>query len=91
MSAAELHFAVQRLAACDLQTARLNASLNALHQQIERQQEVLLRRRLDHKVLEQLRTGQLTRFESEQQHRAQSQIEELFLLRRERRATATSS
>ena len=39
VSAAELHFAVQRLAACDLQTARLNASLNALHQQIERQQE----------------------------------------------------
>ena len=80
----EMHFALQRLSACDLQAARLRASRDSLTQHIERQQAVLLRCRRDRKVLEQLRTGQQTRYESEQQHRAQLQVEELFLLRIER-------
>jgi len=86
LSGGEMQFAVQRRSACDLQVARLNASVATLSQQIERQQAVLLRRRIDRKVLEQLRTRQLSRYEAEAQRRAQSQIEELFLLRRERKS-----
>ena len=86
LSGSEMQFAVQRRSACDLQVARLNASVATLSQQIERQQAVLLRRRIDRKVLEQLRTRQLSRYEAEAQRRAQSQIEELFLLRRERKS-----
>ncbi len=84
MSAAEMQFAGQRLRACDLQSARLNASVATLTQQIERQQAVLLRRRIDRKVLEQVRERQMARYEAEAQHRAQLQLEELFLLRRAR-------
>lgn len=87
LSGAELHFALQRLTACDFQSARLNASRVTLSQQIERQQAALLRRRLDRKVLEQLREGQLGRYESETQHREQARIEELFLLRRGKRSS----
>jgi len=87
LSGGEMQFAVQRRRACDLQVARLNASVATLSQQIERQQAVLLRRRIDRKVLEQLRTRQLSRYEAEAQRRAQSQIEELFLLRRERKSS----
>jgi flagellar export protein FliJ len=78
----EMQFAVQRLRACDLQSARLNASLATLALQIERQQAILLRRRIDRKVLEQVRERQMARYEAEAQHRAQLQTEELFLLRR---------
>ena len=87
LSGGEMQFAVQRRSACDLQVARLNASVATLSQQIERQQALLLRRRIDRKVLEQLRTRQLSRYEAEAQRRAQSQIEELFLLRRERKSS----
>lgn len=82
LAAGEMHFAAQREQACDLQSARLNASLATVTQHIERQQTALLRRRIDRKVLEQLRERQLRRYEAETQRRAQSQIEELFLLRR---------
>jgi flagellar export protein FliJ len=78
----EMQFAVQRVRACDLQSARLNASLATLAQQIEHQQAALLRRRIDRKVLEQVRERQLARYDAETQHRAQSQVEEMFLLRR---------
>jgi flagellar export protein FliJ len=81
----EMHFVGQRLAACDLQSVRLNASRANLTQQIELQQVVLLRRRLDRKVLEQLRQRQLARYEADAERRTQAQIEELFLLRRERK------
>ena len=80
--AGELHFAAQRERACGLQSARLSASLATVMQQIERQQTVLLRRRIDRKVLEQLRERQLSRYEVETRRRTQSQIEELFLLRK---------
>ncbi|MFZ0706744.1 MAG: hypothetical protein WAM71_14145 [Candidatus Korobacteraceae bacterium] len=87
LSGSEMQFAVQRRRACDLQVARLNASVTTLSQQIERQQAVLLRRRLDRKVLEQLQTRQLTRYEADMQHRTQSQVEEMFLLRWERKSS----
>jgi flagellar export protein FliJ len=80
--AAEIRFAGQRLVACDKQSARLHASLATLSQHIERQQAMLLRRRIDRKVLEQLRMQQLKMHEAEAQRRQQSQMEELFLLRR---------
>lgn len=88
VSGSEMQFAVQRLRACDLQSARLNASVSTLTQQIERQQALLIRRRIDRKVLEQLRERQLTRYEAETQRRAQSQVEEMFLLRRLRERTS---
>lgn len=84
LSAAEMQFAAQRLTACDLHSARLHASVSTMTQQIERQQSVLLRRRIDRKVLEQLRARQLERHEAETQRREQLQAEELFILRRRR-------
>lgn len=82
LSGGEMHFAMQRARACELQSERLNASLASLAQQIERQQALLLRRRLDRKVLEQVRQGQKTGYEADIQRRTQSLIEELFLFRR---------
>jgi flagellar export protein FliJ len=90
LSGGEMNFAVQRLRACDLQSARLNASLAALGQQIERQQALLLRRRIDRRVLEQLRERQMLRYEADTQRRTQSQVEELFLLRRARERVGAS-
>ncbi len=84
LSGGEMQFAGQRLRACDLQSARLNASVAAVTQQIERQQALLLRRRIDRKVLEQVRERQLTRYEADIERRTQSQVEEMFLLRRAR-------
>jgi flagellar export protein FliJ len=84
LSGAEMQFAVQRLRACDLQSARLNTSVAAVTQQIERQQALLLLRRIDRKVLEQLRERQLSRYQADIHRRTQSQVEELFLLRRTR-------
>ncbi len=89
VAAGEMQFALQRLRACELQSARLQGSIATLTQQVERQQAVLLRRRIDRKVLEQLREGQLARYETESQHRAQSQVEEMFLLRRAREAISS--
>lgn len=82
----EMQFALQRLRACDLQSARLHGSVTTLTQQIERQQAELLRRRIDRKVLEQLRERQLRSYEIDTQRRTQSQVEELFLLRRAMKA-----
>ena len=90
LSGGEMHFAAQRLRACELQAARLNAAVAALTQPIERQQALLLQRRIERKVLEQVREDQRARYEAEAQHRAQSQIEELFLLRRARERPAKS-
>jgi len=81
---AEMQFALQRARACDLHSVRLHASLAAVAQHIERQQRALLQRRMDRKVLEQVRERQSSRFEADTQRRTQSQMEELFLLRRGR-------
>lgn len=81
----EMQFAWQRQRACDLQSARLNSSLATVLQQIERQQALLIQRRIDRKALDQLRERQRERYEADAQRRAQSQLEELFLLRRERK------
>jgi hypothetical protein len=43
---------------------------------------VLLRRRLERRVLEQVRERQLARYQTEAERRAQVQLEEQFLLRR---------
>ena len=91
LSGSEMQFAGQRLTACDLQTARLHVSVATVTQQIERQQSLLLRRRIDRKVLENLRERQQADYEAEAQHRAQSQVEEMFLLRRARKQLATSN
>ena len=91
LSGSEMQFTGQRLTACDLQTAHLHLSVATVTQQIERQQALLLRRRIDRKVLEQLRERQLADYEAEAQHRAQSQVEEMFLLRRAREKVAISS
>ena len=82
LPAAEMQFAVQRLAACDTHSARLHASILNLSQQIERQQAMLLRRRIDRKVLEQLRAQKLETHEKEAERREQTRMEELSLLRR---------
>jgi len=87
----EMQFAGQRLTACDLQTSRLHLSVATVTQQVERQQSLLLSRRIDRKVLEQLRERQLAHYEAEAQHRDQSQVEETFLLRRARGKLATSN
>ena len=84
LTGAEMQFAAQRVRACDLHSARLDASIANLTKQIERQQALLLRRRVDRKVLEQVRERQRSRYEAETQRRTQSQIEELFLLKREK-------
>jgi flagellar export protein FliJ len=84
LSGSEMQFAGQRVCACDLQAARLHAAVAMVTQQIERQQSLLLRRRLDRKLLENLRERQLLSYEAETRRRAQSQLEELFLLRRAR-------
>jgi len=78
----ELQFGAHRLRACELHTARLKAAASTLGQQIERQQSLLLRRRVERKVLEQLRDRQRARYECEVARREQAQIEELDLLRR---------
>ena len=87
----EMQFAAQRVRACDLQSVRLNAALSTLTQQIERQQAMLLRRRIDRKVLEKLRERQGARYDADTQRRAQSQMEELFLLRRARQQLETAT
>ena len=78
----EMHFSLQRARACELQNARLNASLVPLAQHIEGQQASLVRRRIDRKVLEQVRERQRSRYEADANRRTQSQLEEIFLLRR---------
>jgi flagellar export protein FliJ len=82
VSGSEMHFAGQRQRGCEAQAARLNAAAELLAQPIEQQQTVLLRRRLERRVLEQVRERQLARYQTEAERRAQVQLEEQFLLRR---------
>ncbi len=88
LSGGEMQFAGQRLCACQIHTARLNAAAATLKEQIERQQSVLLQRRVERKVLEQVREQRLARYEAEAQRRGQAQVEEMFLLRRARGAAS---
>jgi len=82
----EIGFSDQRLRACQQQAERLRNAAACLDQRVIRQQAVLLERRTQRQVLEQLRGQQWSQYERETQRRAQAQIEELFLLRRWREA-----
>jgi flagellar export protein FliJ len=79
---AELQFTIQRVRACESRAGRLRALTAGLDQQIAKQQVLVLERRRQRRVLEQLRDQQWSRYQSDTEHRAQAQIDELFLLRR---------
>ena len=85
----EIRFAGQRLEACARQALRLERQVTGLDQQILRQQAVLLQHRTRRQLLEQLRNQYWSRYEREVERRTQSQVEELFLLRRWRPGNET--
>ena len=82
LAGGELQFVFQRLRACEAQATRLARLAVALGEDIKRQQSVLRQRRVERKVLEQVRERQRARYEMEAQRRSQAKLEELFLLRR---------
>ena len=79
---AELRFAAQRLHACILERERLVSAAAILEHQIARQQNVLLQRQVQRKVMDELREQQRSLYERNTNRRAQTAIEEILLLRR---------